>query len=236
MLSVIIPVYNERRTISEVIRRVCAVDLSKQLVIVDDASTDGTRQILEALQKDASGYLQTYPDNRFTFVFQPRNRGKGAAIRAGIPHAQEPITIIQDGDLEYDPADYPQLLEPILKGRADVVYGSRFAGVNRRVLFFWHSVGNRLLTLMSNVFTNLNLTDMETGYKVFRTELLKGIPLRSERFGFEPEITAKVAKLGCRIYEVPIDYHGRTYAEGKKITWKDGVRGVWCTLRYGLGG
>ena len=234
MLSVIIPVYNERRTISEVIRRVCAVDLSKQLVIVDDASTDGTRQILEALQKDASGYLQAYPDNRFTFVFQPRNRGKGAAIRAGIPHAQEPITIIQDGDLEYDPADYPQLLEPILKGRADVVYGSRFAGVNRRVLFFWHSVGNRLLTLMSNVFTNLNLTDMETGYKVFRTELLKGIPLRSERFGIEPEITAKVAKLGCRIYEVPIDYHGRTYAEGKKIGLKDALQAFYVILKYWL--
>ena len=234
MLSVIIPVYNERRTISEVIRRVCAVDLSKQLVIVDDASTDGTRQILEALQKDASGYLQAYPDNRFTFVFQPRNRGKGAAIRAGIPHAQEPITIIQDGDLEYDPADYPQLLEPILQDRADVVYGSRFAGVNRRVLFFWHSVGNRLLTLMSNVFTNLNLTDMETGYKVFRTELLKGIPLRSERFGFEPEITAKVAKLGCRIYEVPIDYHGRTYAEGKKIGLKDALQAFYVILKYWL--
>jgi len=234
MLSVIIPVYNERRTIREVIRRVCAVDLPKQIVVVDDASTDGTRQILEALQKDPGELLRPYPDNRLTFVFQPRNRGKGAAIRAGVPHAEEPITLIQDADLEYDPADYPQLLEPILKGRADVVYGSRFSGTHRRVLFFWHSVGNRLLTLLSNVFTNLNLTDMETGYKVFRTEVLKGIPLRSERFGIEPEITAKVAKLGCRIYEVPIDYHGRTYAEGKKIGLKDGLQALYVILKYWL--
>jgi glycosyltransferase involved in cell wall biosynthesis len=232
MLSVIIPVFNERQTIREAIRRVCAVDVPKQIVVVDDASTDGTRQILEALEKDAGEFLRAYPDNRLTFVYQPENRGKGAAIRAAIPRVDEPITIIQDADLEYDPADYPQMIEPILKGRADVVYGSRFSGTHRRVLFFWHAVGNKLLTLISNVFTNLNLTDMETGYKAFRSDILKGIPIRSDRFGFEPEITSKVAKLGCRIYEVPIDYHGRTYAEGKKIGFKDALAALYVILKY----
>ena len=232
MLSVIMPVYNERQTVREAIRRVCAVDMPKQIVIVDDGSTDGTREILEALEKNAGELLGTYPDNRLSFVFQPENRGKGAAIRAAIPHVDEPITIIQDADLEYDPADYPHLMEPILKGRADVVYGSRFSGTHRRVLFFWHAVGNRLLTLISNVFSNLNLTDMETGYKVFRSDVLKGIPIRSDGFGFEPEITAKVAKLGCRIYEVPVDYHGRTYPEGKKIGLKDAFAALFVILKY----
>jgi glycosyltransferase involved in cell wall biosynthesis len=232
MLSVIIPVFNERQTIREAIRRVCAVDVPKQIVVVDDGSTDGTRQALESLRNNVEELQRTYPDNRLTFVFESENRGKGAAIRAAIPHLEEPITIIQDADLEYDPADYSHLMEPILKGRADVVYGSRFTGTHRRVLFFWHTVGNRLLTMASNVFTNLNLTDMETGYKAFRTEVLKAIPLRSDRFGFEPEITAKVAKLGCRIYEVPIDYHGRTYAEGKKIGFKDALAALYVILKY----
>ena len=234
MLSVIIPAFNERQTIREAIRRVCAVDMPKQIVVVDDGSTDGTRQILEALEKNAAELQRTYPDNRLKFVFEAKNRGKGAAIRAAIPHLEEPITIVQDADLEYDPTDYPQLIEPILKGRADVVYGSRFAGTHRRVLFFWHAVGNRLLTLISNVFSNLNLSDMETGYKAFRTDVLKGIPIRSNGFGFEPEITAKVAKLGCRIYEVPIDYHGRTYPEGKKIGFTDAVAALFVILKYWL--
>lgn len=234
MLSVIMPVYNERHSIREIIRRVCLVKIPKQIVIIDDCSTDGTRQILQSFEKGSDKWLKDYPGNRFTFVYQPFNQGKGAAIRAGIGHAREMITIIQDADLEYDPNDYPKVLEPIIKGQADVVYGSRFSGTHRRVLFFWHSVGNKFLTFLSNVFTNLNLTDMETGYKAFRTVLIQGIPLRSNRFGFEPEITAKVAKLGCRIFEVPIDYYGRTYAQGKKIGLKDAFQALYVILKYWL--
>jgi glycosyltransferase involved in cell wall biosynthesis len=234
MLSVIIPVYNERFTIRELLRRVCAVKIPKQLVIVDDFSKDGTRAILQGLEKDPSLLLKDYDQNRFRFVFQPYNQGKGAAIRTGIPLAEEPITLIQDADLEYDPADYFFLLKPLQDGLADVVYGSRFAGTCRRVHSFWHSLGNKVLTSLSNMFTDLSLTDMETCYKVFRTDVLQGIPIRSNRFGFEPEITAKIAKLGCRVFEVPINYYGRTYAQGKKIGWKDAFQALYIILKYWL--
>ncbi|HRY30058.1 MAG TPA: glycosyltransferase [Elusimicrobiota bacterium] len=234
MLSVIIPIYNERHTLREILRRVCLVDIPKQIILVDDASTDGTRRTLQTMEKDISDWTNRYPKNKFLFVYQPRNRGKGAAIREGISRATEPFTIIQDADLEYDPNEYPKLLEPLLRGQADVVYGSRFSGTHRRVLFFWHSLGNKFLTFLSNAFSNLNLSDMETCYKVFRTDIIKGIPLRSERFGFEPEITSKIAKLGCRIFEVPIDYYGRTYAQGKKIGLKDAFQALYVILKYWL--
>ncbi|HET7340052.1 MAG TPA: glycosyltransferase family 2 protein [Methylomirabilota bacterium] len=226
-LSIIIPVYNERATIEELLKRVQAVPLDKEVVVVDDGSTDGTRELLRGLQS---------PDGVVRVVLQPLNRGKGAALRRGFAEARGDVVIVQDADLEYDPADYPALLEPIERGVADVVYGSRFLGGPHRVLLFWHSVGNRLLTTLSNMLTNLNLTDVWTCYKVFRAEVLRDLTLREDRFGFEAEVTAKIARGRWRVYEVPIAYHGRTYAEGKKITWKDGVRGVWCTLRYGLGG
>jgi len=222
-LSIVIPVYNEKDTVLELVRRVRAValPLEKEIVIVDDFSTDGTRDLIRGLEG---------PDARV--LFQPKNMGKGAALKAGFAAATGDIVLVQDADLEYDPAEYPALLAPILDGRADVVYGSRFLSGPHRVLFFWHSVGNKILTAFSNVVTNLNLTDMETCYKVFRREVLAGLTLNSGRFGFEPEFTVKVARLKCRIYEVPISYSGRDYAEGKKITWKDGLAAIWHILRY----
>jgi glycosyltransferase involved in cell wall biosynthesis len=222
--SVVIPVYNERGTIEKLLARVRAVPLDKEIVVVDDGSTDGTRELLARLTAD--GAVRVF--------LQDHNRGKGAALRRGFAEARGAVILIQDADLEYDPGDYPGLLGPIDRGEADVVYGSRFLGGPHRVLLFWHYVGNRLLTTLSNVFTNLNLSDVWTCYKVFRAEVLRDITLREDRFGFEAEVTAKIARGRWRIYEVPISYHGRTYAEGKKITWKDGIRGVWCTVRYGL--
>jgi glycosyltransferase involved in cell wall biosynthesis len=224
-VSIIIPVYNERATIIEILKRVQAVKLGidREIVVVDDCSGDGTRDILAGLKR-----------KNVKVVFHEVNRGKGAALRTGFERATGDIVLIQDADLEYDPREYPALLAPILDGRADVVYGSRFLGGPHRVLFFWHSVGNRMLTTFSNMTTNLNLTDMETCYKVFRREVLSRIKLRSERFGFEPEITVKLAKLGCRIYEVPISYAGRDYSEGKKIGWKDGLAAIFHILRYKL--
>ena len=226
-LSIVIPVFNEVHTIKEILEQVREVKLpqvaSREIVLVDDCSTDGTRELLAAY-KDQTG---------FKIIFQDRNRGKGAALRTGIAQTAGSIVIIQDADLEYDPREYPKLLAPLLDGKADVVYGSRFAGgESKRVLYYWHSVGNRFLTTLSNMFTNINLTDMETCYKVFRGEVIRSIRIEEDRFGFEPEVTSKVARMGCRIYEVGIGYSGRTYAEGKKINWKDGVRAVWCILKY----
>jgi glycosyltransferase involved in cell wall biosynthesis len=230
-LSIIMPVYNEIRTIAEIIRRVldAPVDIPKEVILVDDYSTDGTREYLADLAKGAGGGA---PEGRLKVVLHPQNLGKGAAIRTALGHATGDIVLIQDADLEYDPQDYPALLRPILEGRADVVFGNRFHGGPHRVLYFWHTVGNRLLTTLCNMVTDLNLNDMEVGYKVFRAEVLRRIRIQSNRFGFEPEITVKVAKLGCRIYEVPISYHGRTYAEGKKIGWRDGVAALLHILRY----
>ena len=230
-LSVLVPVYNEERTLEEVVRRVCAVQLYKEIILVDDGSKDRSREILARL-KDQSERVND-PLNQIKVFFQPENQGKGAAIKTAISHVTGDIVIVQDADLEYDPKDYPSLIEPIQDGSADVVYGTRFAGGGaHRVLFFWHSLGNRTLTLLSNMLTNLNLSDMEVGYKVFRAEVLKGIELKSNRFGFEPEITIKLAKKRCRFYEVPISYHGRTYEEGKKITWKDGVAALYYMIRF----
>ena len=223
-LSVIIPVYNEAATIAELISRVHAVDVPKQIIVVDDGSTDGTCEVLEVLNG-------RYDNMRV--IRQPRNRGKGAALRLGFQHATGDFVLVQDADLEYDPAEYSVLLKPLIEGKADVVYGSRFLTTKQhRVLFFWHSVGNRLLTLISNMLTNLNLTDMETGFKVFRREVIQSIKLEQNRFGFEPEITVKIARMRLRIYEVGISYYGRTYEEGKKIGWRDGVKALWCILRY----
>ena len=225
-VSVVIPCYNEIDTIAEVLNRVRAIYLpvEREIVVVDDGSTDGTRD-----------YLSKLHDRDVYIVLHERNSGKGAALRTGINRATGDIVIIQDADLEYDPRDYPKLLEPILDCKADVVYGSRFVGgESHRVLYFWHSVGNKLLTWISNSFTNLNLTDMQVGYKVFRKEILDQVTIREERFGIEPEITAKIAKLNCRVYEVGISYSGRTYTEGKKIGWRDGLRAIYVILKYGL--
>jgi len=230
-ISVLIPVYNEERTVAEVVRRVCTIELPKEIILVDDGSKDGSREILQRLQEENDRVND--PLNQLRVFFQPFNQGKGAALKTALSHATGDVVIIQDADLEYDPADYPALLEPIERGQADVVYGTRFAGGGaHRVLFFWHSMGNRVLTLISNMLTNLNLSDMEVGYKVFRAELLRDIDLESKRFGFEPEITMKLAKRRCRFYEVPISYHGRTYEEGKKITWKDGLSALYYMLRF----
>jgi glycosyltransferase involved in cell wall biosynthesis len=222
-LSIVIPVFNEVGTIEEIIHRVQAVPFDKEIIVVDDYSTDGTVHLLRKIVAIHKNVKVFYHD---------RNQGKGAALRTGFAAAQGEVVIIQDADLEYDPREYPNLLEPILDGRADVVYGSRFLGGPHRVLFFWHSVGNKFLTFLSNALSNLNLTDMETCYKAFRKEVLKDLPLKSNRFGFEPEFTMKIAKRKFRIYEVPISYSGRTYQEGKKINWKDGVAAIYNILRY----
>lgn len=226
-VSVVMPVYNERDYIEEIAGRVLKTHIPDELVIVDDGSTDGTREILKRLVEKAAG-----GPCRVALVLQERNGGKGAALRRGFQEVSGDVVVVQDADLEYDPSDYPALLEPILDGRADVVYGSRFLGGPHRVLYFWHSVGNKLLTLLSNMLTDINLSDMETGYKAFRSSILGEIRLRSNRFGFEPEFTAKVARRRYRIYEIPISYSGRTYGEGKKIGWKDGLAAFWWMLRY----
>jgi glycosyltransferase involved in cell wall biosynthesis len=222
-LSIVMPVYNEAATIREIVSRVRALPHAKEILVVDDGSLDSTRDVLRSM---AGGEIRVF--------FHRRNRGKGAAVRTGITHARGDVVVIQDADLEYHPRDIPALIAPIERGDADVVFGSRFLGGPHRVLNFWHYAGNQLLTLLSNICTNLNLTDMETGYKAFRREVLRGIDLESDRFGFEPEITAKVARLRCRIYEQPISYSGRDYDQGKKITWRDGVAALWHIVRFNL--
>lgn len=226
-LSVVIPVYNELQWLPEVLRRVRAVPIPKEIILVDDCSTDGTRDLLRAIERD----------DDVRVLYQPVNQGKGAALRAGFRLATGDVVLVQDADLEYDPAEYPKLIQPIIDGRADVVFGSRFIGEQHRVLYYWHSIANRVLTTLSNVFSNLNLTDMETCYKVFRREVLAGITLKSNRFGFEPEVTAKVAKKrdpAWRVYEVPVSYSGRTYEEGKKLGLKDAFVALYCIVRYWL--
>jgi glycosyltransferase involved in cell wall biosynthesis len=223
-LSVVMPVYNERATLAAVIERVLAVPLDIELICVDDGSQDGSREILSDMSRRQS---------HVKVLLQPRNLGKGAALRRGIAEASGDYVIVQDADLEYDPAEYPRLLDPLERGMADVVYGSRFRGEGpNRVLYFWHFAGNWLLTILSNCLTNINLSDMETCYKVFRREIIQSIPIEEDRFGFEPEITVKIAKRRLRIYEVGISYWGRTYEEGKKIGWKDGFRALWCLVKY----
>jgi glycosyltransferase involved in cell wall biosynthesis len=236
LLSVVIPVYNEINTLEEILKQVRAVPLRKEIILVDDCSRDGTREMLTRM-RDTESDLK--------IAFHDVNQGKGAALRTGFRVATGQIVIVQDADLEYDPAQYPQLIQPIVEGKADVVYGSRFIGETHRVLYFWHSLANKFLTLLSNTFTNLNLTDMEVCYKVFRREVIQGISLKSDRFGFEPEVTAKIARFTvpavdgrpsrrCRVYEMPVSYNGRDYKEGKKIGWKDGVQALYCIVRYAI--
>lgn len=229
LISVVIPVYNEAQTICSIIDRVEAVSLPfrMEIIVIDDCSSDGTREILKNLGNNRKA--------NFNVIYHERNKGKGAALKSGFAMVTGDIIIIQDADLEYDPFEYPKLIQPILDGKAEVVYGSRFIGSEpHRVLYFWHSVGNKFLTLVSNMLSNLNLTDMETCYKAFKKEVLSQIEIEEKRFGFEPEITAKVAKSRCRIYEVGISYSGRSYKEGKKINWKDGIRALWCIIKYNL--
>ena len=255
-LSVVVPVYNERDTIRQILERIQAVPIRKEIILVDDYSTDGTREILKEIEEeqkrnspagsdaqqsggagseDSVGQCASAePTNTIEVVFHEKNRGKGAALRTGFRKVSGTIVIVQDADLEYNPDEYPELIEPIIEGRADVVYGSRFIGETHRVLYFWHYLGNKLLTMVSNMFTGLNLTDMETCYKVFRREVIDEIAptLKSDRFGFEPEVTAKIARRRLRVYERPISYSGREYSEGKKITWKDAVQAFFCIIRY----
>lgn len=233
LLSVVVPVYNEESTLRSIVDAVRAVGIRKEIILVDDASRDASARLLRELQ-DESG---ADPDNRIIAAFHERNRGKGAALRTGFSHASGDVVIVQDADLEYDPSEYPRLLQPIVEGRADVVFGSRFLGSqSHRVLYYWHYLGNKFLTAASNCFTNLNLTDMETCYKVFTRDVLNEIlpTLRQDRFGFEPEITAKIARRGYRIYELSVSYSGRTYEQGKKIGWRDGVKALWCIVRYAM--
>ena len=237
LVSVVIPVFNEVKTLAEVLRRVVRVDFPKELVIVDDGSTDGSRELLQELAEKGLGALDGAEQKNvqgLKVLLQERNQGKGAALRRAFAEATGEIIIVQDADLEYDPQDIPRVIQPIVDGVADVVFGSRFTGTPRRVLYYWHTVLNNLLTTLSNMTSGLNLTDMETCYKAFRADVLRSVRIEEERFGFEPEITAKVARGGYRIYEVPISYYGRTYDEGKKIGWKDGVRALYVIGKYTL--
>ncbi len=236
-VSVVIPVYNEAPTLTESLRRLIRADFPKELVIIDDCSTDGSRELLETISRDGVQAIGDVEPSRVTGIrvlFQEKNQGKGAALRRAFSETSGDIAIVHDADLEYDPADIPKVIQPIIDGVADVVFGSRFTGTPRRVLYFWHTVLNNFLTTLSNVTTGLNLTDMETCYKAFRMDVLREIHIEEDRFGVEPEITAKVAHGRYRIYEVPISYYGRTYAEGKKIGWKDGVRALYAVVKYAV--
>lgn len=238
LVSLIVPIFNESPTLEEILRRVIAVDFAKEVILVDDCSTDGSREFLADLEKRGWSKLKDpKPKNRndLKVLFQEKNSGKGAALRRGFSQATGDILIVQDADLEYDPREIPRVLEPILDGSADVVFGSRFTGSPRRVLYFWHTVLNQGLTLLSNAASGLNLTDMETCYKAFRKEVFQAIALEEDRFGVEPELTIKIGRAGFRVYEVPISYHGRTYEEGKKIGWKDGIRALYAIAKYGIG-
>ncbi len=233
LLSVVIPIYNEERTLRNLVERVCAVPIRKELILVDDCSRDGTRQVLQELAANRDHD----PLNTLSIHFHDVNKGKGGALKTGFQHARGDFVIIQDADLEYDPSEYPRLLQPIIEGKADVVFGSRFLGDRpHRVLYFWHYLGNKVFTTLSNCFTNLNLTDMETCYKVFKREVIQSIApsLKQDRFGIEPEMTARIARRGCRVYEMSISYSGRTYEEGKKIGLKDAFQAIWCIVRYGI--